>query len=615
LYDDLWHNNLQWTARKRRAIPRKDWVVTDRIGQQLGNYRLIRLLGKGGFAEVYLGEHVYLKTPAAIKILQTKVTNQEDLDGFLKEAQTVAQLFHPHIVRILEFGLDGETPFLVMDYAPNGTLRERHPRGAQLPLPTIILYVKQIAEALQYAHEEKFIHRDVKPENMLVGRRDTLLLSDFGIALIVQSSRYQSTQEVIGTVAYMSPEQIQGKPRPASDQYSLGIVVYEWLSGDRPFHGSFTELCTQHMFAAPPPLHEKILAHSPEVEQVVMTALAKDPKHRFATVQAFANALVQASQVEASGTNPVSQSPQSTDAITSLSETQQPTVPATPFSQPSIPTELVTLQGEPLSSSNPSTVRPDMMRPTGQPQQQPLVAERSQGELEPLQRGISRRTVVLVLGGLAIAGIASGITWLALSHPPLGAVTPPTSTPVPTSTPTSTPMPTPTPPTPGTTLFIYRGHSNGVFAVAWSPDSRRIASASLDHTARVWDASTGENVLTYRGHSSSVDAVAWSPDSGRIASASGDRTVQVWDASTGGNVLTYRGHSIEVHSVAWSPDGGRIASASFDYTARVWDASTGENVLTYRGHSNAVFAAAWSPDGKRIASASLDRTVQVWQAS
>jgi serine/threonine protein kinase len=200
--------------------------MADSLGQQLGNYRLSRLLGKGGFAEVYLGEHVYLKTPAAIKLLQAKVANEEDLQAFLTEAQTIAQLVHPHIVRVLDFGVDGETPFLVMDYAMGGTLRQRHPRGTQLPLTTIVSYIKQVAEALQYAHEEKFIHRDVKPENMLVGRRDTVLLSDFGIALIAQSSRHQSTQEVIGTVAYMSPEQIQGKPRPASDQYSLAL---SWL--------------------------------------------------------------------------------------------------------------------------------------------------------------------------------------------------------------------------------------------------------------------------------------------------------------------------------------------------------------------------------------------------
>jgi len=123
-----------------------------------------------------------------------------------------------------------------------------------------------------------------------------VLLSDFGIALIAQSSRYQSTQEVIGTVAYMAPEQIQGKPRLTSDQYALGIVIYEWLTGDRPFHGSFTELGTQHMFASPPPLHEKLPMLSSAIEEVVMTALAKDTKGRFGSVQAIATTFEQACQ-------------------------------------------------------------------------------------------------------------------------------------------------------------------------------------------------------------------------------------------------------------------------------------------------------------------------------
>src|SRR5947209_3762268 len=268
----------------------------DRAGQQLGNYRVINLIGRGGFADVYLAEHIYLKTQVAIKILQTKVAHDEDLEGFLKEARTVAHLLHPNIVRVMDFGVDEETPFLVMDYAPNGSLRRRYRKDTQLPLPLILSYVKHIAAALQYAHNEKLIHRDIKPENMLVGRNNEVLLSDFGIALLAQSSRYHRTQDIVGTVAYMAPEQIQGKPRPASDQYSLVIVVYEWLSGDRPFRGSFTELCTQQMYAPPPPLHEKVPSLPPDVERVVLTALAKDHKHRFASVQAFATALEQASQ-------------------------------------------------------------------------------------------------------------------------------------------------------------------------------------------------------------------------------------------------------------------------------------------------------------------------------
>src|SRR5712692_4311459 len=123
--------------------------MNDRVGQQLGNYRLIRLLGQGGFADVYLGEHIYLKTPAAIKLLQTRLAN-DDLQSFLNEARSIANLVHPNIVRVLEFGVEGSTPFLVMDYAPNGTLRQLHPRGTRLPLATVVSYVKQIASALQY---------------------------------------------------------------------------------------------------------------------------------------------------------------------------------------------------------------------------------------------------------------------------------------------------------------------------------------------------------------------------------------------------------------------------------------------------------------------------------
>jgi serine/threonine protein kinase len=271
--------------------------MADRIGQQLGNYCLRRLLGQGGFADVYLGEHVYLGTNAAVKVLQARLSSEGDLKWFLNEARTVARLSHPNIVRVLDFGVDNETPFLVIEYAPNGTLRERHPQGTMLPITTIVSYVKQVAAALQYAHDEKLIHRDVKPENMLVGRRDEILLNDFGVALIAQSTRDQSTESLAGTAMYIAPEQIQGKPRTASDQYSLGIVVYEWLTGYVPFSGSFTELCTQHLFAPPPPLKEKVPTIDPAVEQVVTRALAKDPKQRFESISAFADALEQAAGV------------------------------------------------------------------------------------------------------------------------------------------------------------------------------------------------------------------------------------------------------------------------------------------------------------------------------
>ena len=136
-----------------------------RVGQKIGSYQLIRVLGEGGFAEVYLGEHIHLGSQAAIKILYNQLTH-EDIDTFRSEARTLVRLIHPHIVRILDFGIENKIAFLVMDYAPNGTLRQRHPRGSVLSLPTVVSYVKQIAESLQFAHNEKIIHRDIKPENM-----------------------------------------------------------------------------------------------------------------------------------------------------------------------------------------------------------------------------------------------------------------------------------------------------------------------------------------------------------------------------------------------------------------------------------------------------------------
>ncbi len=128
---------------------------------------------------------------------------------------------------------------------------------------------------MQYAHEQKFIHRDVKPENMLLGRREEVLLSDFGIATIAHSSGSLSTKEAVGTLVYMAPEQIEGHPRAASDQYALGCVVYEWLCGARPFDGSPTEVMVQQLSMPPPPLHEKVTTVPLEVEQVVLRALAK----------------------------------------------------------------------------------------------------------------------------------------------------------------------------------------------------------------------------------------------------------------------------------------------------------------------------------------------------
>ncbi len=271
--------------------------MRDFVGEQLGNYRIVRLLGQGGFAEVYLGEHMYLKSAAAVKVLRTLLMDEAQA-VFVKEARMLARLSHPHIVRLLDFAVDGGVPFLVMEYAPGGNLRKLHPAGSQVPLETVVSYLQQLASALDYAHSYHLIHGDIKPENILISSRNELLLSDFGLAVLDSQSHAYSTQvmaqQIAGTSLYLAPEQLQGRSLPASDQYALAAVVYEWLCGVPPFRGTAIEIAVKHLSLPPPPLREHRPDLPPAVEEVVLQGLAKEPAQRFSDVQEFASAFEQA---------------------------------------------------------------------------------------------------------------------------------------------------------------------------------------------------------------------------------------------------------------------------------------------------------------------------------
>src|SRR5260370_8722463 len=204
-------------------MPRGGARMSDRVGQQLGTYRLLRLIGRGSWASVYLGEHLHLGTQAAIKVLHTHLTS-EGSEQLRSEARTMARLMHPHIVRVLDFEVEDGIPFRVMEYAPNGSLRKLHPKGTRVPLDLVVSYVKQVAEALHSIHLQKLIHRDVKPENMLLSLQNEVLLTEFDIAPIVQSSHSQQTQEAVGSVTYRAPHQLQGKPHPSTPHDPLAYI-------------------------------------------------------------------------------------------------------------------------------------------------------------------------------------------------------------------------------------------------------------------------------------------------------------------------------------------------------------------------------------------------------
>jgi eukaryotic-like serine/threonine-protein kinase len=415
--------------------------MPDKVGQQIGNYRLIRLLGSGGFADVYLGQHVHVqRLQAAVKVLHANLAMVYQ-GGFLQEAETIAGMKHPHIIRILDFGIDRDNaPFLIMEYASFGTLRTRHPRGSIVPSRIVVSYMKQIIEALQYAHDHNLIHRDLKPENLLIGENGEIVLSDFGIASVVHGTASLETGIYAGTVSYSAPEQIQGKPRRASDQYSLGIIVYEWLSGERPFNGTMTEIISQQLGVAPSPLHEKIPNISSEVESVVMTALAKAPRQRFGSVQAFAIALEQASQPTRVSLShpplmvpPSNQVSRSIQLATSSDQLAPSQAPSNQTSEPTggwTPTGKVPPPANGELSPSQSVQPPVMGTPPSQATPQALF---SSPGVPYTPRGISRRKVVVGLAGLAVVGVAGGLLWLEHGHPQ--PVPPPVATPTPASTP------------------------------------------------------------------------------------------------------------------------------------------------------------------------------------
>lgn len=265
-----------------------------REGERFDDYRLINLLGEGAFGEVYAAEHIYDHEQVALKILKFQLTPRTIAD-FLREARLV-RLKHPHIVSLVDFGVTERdlTPFLAMTYAPNGPMRQQHPQGTRVPLAQVVHYVRQVASALQYAHDSRLIHRDVKPENILLDAKNNLMLSDFGIATMAHSEQSLLGQGMAGTLTYMAPEQIEGKPRPASDQYALAIMTYEWLCGRPPFLGTMAELLAQHCRTQPTPLRQRHLDIPTNVEAAILKALAKDPHARFPSVQDFAQALIYA---------------------------------------------------------------------------------------------------------------------------------------------------------------------------------------------------------------------------------------------------------------------------------------------------------------------------------
>jgi len=322
----------------------------DRVGQQLGPYRLTRLLGAGGFGEVYEANHQLLQQTRAIKLLLERhfhAPNQRE--RFLREARTLATLEHPNILPVLEVGEEGNVLYLVMPFYRRGTLNDfLKQRTTLLPLAEVERLLAQMCAAVGYAHARNIAHLDLKPENMLIHEDGRLVLSDFGLAHLIKQGRLEAGSSASwGTPYYMAPEQIRGEPELRSDVYALGIILYQLLTNQRPFAGPTPEAVMMKHLLEPPPSLRAVSPTAPAMlEPVIQKVLGKKPEDRYTTAEALLADFLAAmngpssrsAQPPAPSVSPAAPTPQVNISMPVV----QPTIPVLPGRTPH-PAESVTI--------------------------------------------------------------------------------------------------------------------------------------------------------------------------------------------------------------------------------------------------------------------------------
>jgi hypothetical protein len=605
-------------------------------GTVIGRYKLLEKIGEGGMGVVYMAQQEDpVRRRVALKIIKLGMDTRQVVARFEAERQALALMDHPNIAKVLDGGAtDTGRPYFVMELVQGVPITEFCDKNRLSTQERIKLLIP-VCQAIQSAHQKGIIHRDIKPTNLLVtlnpdGSGHPMVI-DFGVAKAVNQKLTEKTVftnygTMIGSPAYMSPEQAEMSRLDVdtrSDIYSLGVLLYELLTGTTPFPDQrlrgvgynemqriileeeperpSTRLRRRSVEGQPSP---PVTRHSPlatDLDWIVMKCLEKDRTRRYDTANGLARDLERHLHNEPVAARP----PSNLYRLGKLVRRNRLLCGAVGAVAATLVLGIIASARE-AARARRAEHQQSRLRSDADTARQHAQAEARRAEAAAIEL---RRTLAasdfadaehLIKADDAADAVAH-LSRILQADPKNRAAL---SQLVTLLTYHSWAVPT-----------LVLKHPDRVVFARFSPDGRRIVTASQDYTARVWDARTSLPVTPPLQHSNLVYSARFSPDGGRVVTACADGTARVWDAQTGRALTEPLKHGDRVWSAEFSRDSKRIVTASEDRTARVWDTATGQLLTEPLRHRAEVWCAQFSPDGQRVVTASTDKTARVWDAS
>jgi eukaryotic-like serine/threonine-protein kinase len=604
----------------------------------LGRFVVGEKLGAGAFGTVYRAYDPQLDREVALKVPNAGVmTDPKRAERFLREAKAAANLRHPHIVPVFDAGQDGENYFIASAFIDGKPLADTiEERGTDFARAARI--VRELAEALAYAHEQGIVHRDVKPQNVLVDAQDRVHLMDFGLAARHdEAARLTNDGAVLGTPAYMAPEQAagqKGEAQPAADQYAAGVVLYELLTWQTPFTGPPAVIIAAVLSTEPEPPSKYRPDVPKDLETICLKAMAKSPEDRYANCQELAADLRRWLEGEPIAARAivfrervvrwVKREPKLAGAIALVALILLVSIGL--VSAVAQRADEARQQAEiEAAAARVAERKSDEERKKAEalsvfPERWAIQNAFEYGdkasdilELVPAERRGWEWRYVKKVRDKAINNPATLWVELPVDAGGLTAFNHDGTRIIIAEDKTARIWNTKSAKDEAQLLFTLN-HTDRVTSVAFSPVGSWVVTACGDHLARVWDATSGTQLHTLKGHSDVVNSASFSPDGFRIVTGSVDQTAKVWDARTGTELLTLRSvrsRGSPLKSASFNPDGSRVVTVGFGY-ARVWDATNGTELRCLGGDCRGVSLAAFSSDGVRVVIVCEDDAARVW---